>query len=73
MLVSLVQSVLRFDTGTLLFLLPYIVHAAVCFGTAESRDQVRNEILAVLQAAARAPSSHNQAAPPLQHAGAPST
>jgi hypothetical protein len=55
------QGVLRHDTGTQLFLLPYFVHAAVCYGTPEAREHVRAEILAVLEEAAHTrPSSPSQ-------------
>ena len=42
---------LRHDTPTLLFLLPYIVHGVVCYGTDEDRSNVLAEILAVLEEA----------------------
>lgn len=63
------QGVLRHDTGTQLFLLPYFVHAAVCYGTPEAREHVRAEILAVLEEAAHTcPSNPSQvSSPPPKH------
>ena len=59
------QGVLRHDTGTQLFLLPYFVHAAVCYGTPEAREHVRAEILAVLEEAAHTrPSNPSQVSSP---------
>ena len=47
-----VTSILRFDIGTMLVLLPHLVLAAVCHGGPGARAQVAAEIVAVLSEAA---------------------
>eukprot|EP00854_Cymbomonas_tetramitiformis_P001078 gene1078-1627_t len=45
------QGVWRFDSGAVQYLLPYLVHAVVCYGTPAARDDVLAELLAVLEEA----------------------
>ena len=47
-----VTSILRFDIGTMLVLLPHLVLAAVCHGGTGARETVAAEIVAVLSEAA---------------------
>ena len=48
-----VTSILRFDIDTMLFLLPHLVLAALCYGGPGARAQVTSEIVAVLSEAAK--------------------
>lgn len=46
------RGLLRHDIGTALYLLPHLVLNVICFGEQNARDDVTNEILAVLAEAA---------------------
>uniref|UniRef100_A0ACD5ZFU0 Uncharacterized protein n=1 Tax=Avena sativa TaxID=4498 RepID=A0ACD5ZFU0_AVESA len=49
---SACRGIVRHDMPTALYLLPYLVLNAVCYGTPEARQSITDEILSVLNAAA---------------------
>ncbi|CAM0908690.1 unnamed protein product [Alopecurus aequalis] len=49
---SACRGIVRHDMPTALYLLPYLVLNAVCYGTPEARQSITDEILSVLDAAA---------------------